>query len=143
MKKNLYLVFAIIIFTLIYSCDNDQVEKKYKDYNSAFNSGIFDAKWIPEELISKDMSNIYLRTNIDINTCFFAYSTKDSNVDSISRLLSSIKCHVKKPMGIDVPRELLTQAERLDFYLLKQKDMNDSVFIAVDKNAKMILGLRK
>ena len=56
------------------SCNLDQVESKYDDYESARNAGLFNKMCIPKDLISESIENIYLRTNLDMNTCSFNYS---------------------------------------------------------------------
>jgi hypothetical protein len=137
-----HIILLFIFVGIFCSCDFDQVEYTFEDYTSANNSGLFDTKWIPEEVISENMSEIYLRTNLDLNICFFSFQTSNEKIDSVLKLLGSTKKILIKPRRLRVSKKFLKQTDELDFFLLNQVDLRDTVYVAIDKPHKMILGLR-
>ncbi|MFC0878871.1 hypothetical protein ACE01N_19905 [Saccharicrinis sp. FJH2] len=143
-EKTIIKYILLIIFTgFQYSCDTNQIEYKFEDYLSAKESGIFDTRWIPSDLINKDMTEIYLRTNLDLNNCFFSFYTTDEQIDSIDKMMTPIWTKLNKPVGLKISKSLIDQSNDLDFFLIKQIDQSDSVFIAIDREDSRVFGLRK
>ncbi len=72
-KRNnrIILIFITLLLTVSQSCNFDQIESKYSDFKSADKDGLFEKGWIPSDFIFNSMTNIYQRTNLDLNSCVF------------------------------------------------------------------------
>ena len=55
------------------SCD--QITTKYSTYQKANEAKLFDKGWIPNEIINPHIKEIFLKTNLDLNSCIFSFNT--------------------------------------------------------------------
>jgi len=60
----------------------DQVTSKYDTYEEASRNQLFEKGWIPLDLINSEMSEIFLRTNPDLNTFIFSFKTDANIIDN-------------------------------------------------------------
>jgi hypothetical protein len=135
-QRSLVISFLLITISLT-SCD--QVESKFPDYNSADKAGFFDRGWIPENLISNSMTNIYQKTNLDLNTCVFSYSLLEP--DLIETLAKVQQTNQKElPRGINIPKWWVNKVTTLYHYSIFDSNTNDSIYIAIDKKDFKIFG---
>ena len=133
--------FSIIaIFFIFFSCNLDQVENQYENYEAASKNGLFERGWISGGLISTSMEEIYLKTNLDVNTYFFSYKLSNADFDTLKKKLISIKIAQPFPHGVSIPNQFATETKSLSQFLYVEKD---TVFIKVDEVNKMVYGWSK
>ena len=83
--NGMLLITFTMILTLFHSCDFDQVESKYADYSSAKKNNLFQKGWIPYDLAFKSMTDIYQRTNLDLNTCIFSFKLSKTDIEAVKK----------------------------------------------------------
>lgn len=135
------LLNFITICFLITSCDFDQVENKYLNYNEATKDKFFEKGWIPATLIKESMTDIFVRNNLDLNTCIFSYRLSQPDFDSIKLSFAETKDEFKIPRRIKTPKWWFKNASVLNerFIII---DNNDTVFISIDSKNYSIYGSR-
>jgi len=135
--KNLII---ICICFLTASCNLDQVESKYADYEEATKDGFFVKGWIPENIIRESMTEIYVRNNLDLNTCIFSFKLSQTDLDSIKINLVKTETEFKMPRRIKTPKWWFESASVFNerFYTID----TDTVFIAIDLETCIIYGWR-
>ena len=131
--------FILTIF-IINSCSLDQVVSKYDDYESARNAGLFNKMWIPKELISESMSNIYLRTNLDMNTCIFSYSVSHQELERLDASCKSILFEYLPPKGIKIPKWCSDIVLNQDSVIRLSTDLSYTTQIVIDRNTSTVYG---
>jgi hypothetical protein len=138
--KEIFLITPFLLISILFiSCD--QIESKFPDYYSAKKAGIFDQGWIPNNLISNSMINIYQKTNLDLNTCVFSYNISESDLKgalAIARLTNQKEL----PLGINIPIWWVNKVTTLDHYSIFDSKTHDSIYIAIDKQDLKIFGWR-
>ncbi len=139
LKHTIYF-FSLIAFGILYSCDFDQVENQYSDYESANKDELFEKGWIPKQIVYKSMTDIYLKDNLDLNTFAFSYSASESDLDSIKSQLKRKQIDFKNPDRLSLPNWWTNKAKKMKFDLLKQTNRTDSIFIAIDYQDNRIYG---
>ena len=133
------IVFALLLL-LVSSC-LDLVEIKCPDYNCAAKEGLINQGWIPKEIIFESMTNIYQKSDIDINTCIFSYTLGQSDFDSL--LLKIKKVDSKKVnTGFFLPHWWMRKVRSLDHYSFFDNSTSDIVFIAIDRSQNRVFGWR-
>ena len=135
--------FVILIFLLTafsQSCSFDQVESKYDDYVSAKQDGLFDKGWIPTTMTYESMTNIYQKTNIDINTCIFSFNLSRTDIANLSDKLLLTQTPYEKLPGINTPKWWEKGVTASNHYLLLENKTTDSIYIAIDKHDNKIFG---
>ena len=141
MTTKLVTFFLFIIATgLLISCDFDQVENRYSDYESANKDEFFEKGWIPKQIVYESMTDIYLKDNLDLNTFAFSYSVAKTDLNSIKIQLISKQIDFKNPDRLSIPNWWTDKAKNMKFDLLKQNERTDSIFIAIDFQQNMIYG---
>jgi hypothetical protein len=118
----------------------DQVESKYDGYESAKNAGLFNKMWIPKELISESMENIYLRTNLDMNTCIFSYSVSHQEMDKLDTSFQASSIEYLPPKGIKIPQWWSDIVANQDSIKTLSSDLSYTFQIVIDRNTNTILG---
>lgn len=138
--KHTILFLLLIAFGILYSCDFDQVENQYSDYESANKDEFFEKGWIPKQIVYESMTGIYLKDNLDLNTFAFSYSASKKDLDSIKNQLTSKQIGFKNPARLSLPNWWTDKAKNMKFDLLKQTVRTDSIFIAIDFQENKIYG---
>ena len=77
------LIFLAILLILSQSCDFDQITSEYSDFKTANQNGFFEKGWIPSDLVFNSMTNIYQRTNLDLNFCVFNYNLSKIDLEKL------------------------------------------------------------
>lgn len=97
-----HFIITICILIFLSSCNYEQVTTEYTSYKNAHKDDFFAKGWIPYELQDSTMTEIYVRSNVDLNTYIFSFSTQlgFSNMPPMS--LSKITEPIEIP-GIDIP----------------------------------------
>jgi len=133
-----FLEIALLLLILAQtSCD--QAVSRFPDYSSARKAGIFNQGWIPENLTSNSMTNIYQKTNLDLNSCVFSYSL--SEPDLIRTLAIAQQTNQKEiPRGINIPNWWVNKVATLYHYSIFDSKTHDSIYIAIDKQDFKIYG---
>ena len=134
--KKVILIFMISIL----ACDFDQNERKYKTYEDAKLDNLFEKGWIPKELIYRSMSNIIVKSNLDLNTCFFAYNLSSKDLENIKGKIASGQLKYKKTERIDIPKSETKQIDKLDKYSFVLLNKTDTIQIAIDNNEDRFYG---
>lgn len=97
------LFFLTIVLPLLHSCDIDQVENNYSNFELAEKDGLFEKGWIPSEIVFTSMTEIYQRTNVDLNTCIFSYNLSKTDLEILKHKIIPIATQFEKPHRIRIP----------------------------------------
>jgi hypothetical protein len=141
--KKIKIIFCIEIVMLVsmsISCNSDQVTSKYPDYNSAKEGGLINQSWIPTKIVFNSMTDIYLKTNLDLNACIFSYKLQKSDFENITTLIQPTK-EAFFAKNINPPnwwKEKVLTSEK--YFILDET--NDTTFITIDNIDKKIFGWR-
>lgn len=127
------LVFLMLMLSS--SC-LDQVDKYYPDYNSIISERFEKAGWIPESILPTSTTNLYSRTNVDINSFMISYHVNSHDLEVILSQLELSNENFVKPHGLNIPKWWFKNVNTLDTYKLR----NDSSIgtFAIDKGQKTI-----
>ena len=132
-------ILCAILFLLV-ACSFDQVEKRYPDFLSADKDGIFKKGWLPPDLTNKSMTDIYLRTNLDLNTCIFSYKLPKTDIEALTRSKQLTSINYESPSGIKIPKWWIDSVDKLECYFYKTSDRSDTVYVAFDRESNKVLG---
>jgi hypothetical protein len=133
-------IYFILVILVINSCNMDQVESKYENYESAKNSGLFNKMWIPQELISESMVNIYLRTNLDMNTCIFSYSVSQQDIENLDASFQASPIEYIPPRGIKIPQWWSDIVANQDSIITFSSGLSYTFHFVIDRNTKTVSG---
>ena len=64
------------------SCNYDIIESKFTNYDEAMDENYFDKGWIPKELANNEMKEIYVKNDLDRNTCIFSYHLPSTELEN-------------------------------------------------------------
>ena len=128
--------------TLFHSCNLDQVEVNYSDFESAKKDDFFEKGWVPSELVFKSMTDIYQRANLDLNSCIFSFKVSKTDINLIKQKSYPSSTKFKHPKGIKLPSDWAVAVDKLDHYLYTTVDKNDSVYLTIDNQVGKIYGWR-
>ena len=103
---------------------------------------LFEKGWIPKDLAFQSMTEIYQRTNVDLNTCVFSYNLSETDINSVLGKVEPTNRIVEMPRRIDRPTWWTTAVNKLDHNVFVNAD-KDSVFVAVDRKENKLYGWRK
>ena len=141
MIKRTLLLLGILTTLMINSCD--QVESKYSDYQEAKKDELFEKDWIPHKLTFASMTNIYQRTNIDLNTCFFQFNLSSTDIEKVKTSIQPTTIKFEQPRRINLSNKLKDQINKLDHYIIVNETSSDTVFVAIDEKENLIYGWRR
>lgn len=134
------ITYFILVTFVITSCTLDQVESKYEDYESARNAGLFNKMWIPKDFISESMENIYLRSNLDMNTCIFSYSLSQQDIEKLHASFQASSIEYVPPKGIKIPQWWSDIVANQDSIITFSSDLSSTIYLAIDRDTKTIFG---
>ena len=140
--NGVFLIILTISLTFLNSCDLDHKENKYSDFDSANEDRLFEKGWIPADLAFKSMTDIYQRTNLDLNTCVFSYKLSKSDIETIKQRARPTKTTFEAPRRIKISSEWAEAVEKLEHYIYTTTDKKDSVYLAIDDQERMVYGWR-
>ena len=144
-KRNnrIILIFITILLTVSQSCNFDQVESKYSDFKSADKDRLFEKGWIPSDFIFNSMTNIYHRTNLDLNSCVFNYDLSKSDMETLKQKIKPSSQKIEKNHGVKISSDWIELVNELNHYYFVSPSKNDTVYLAIDENNNRIYGWRK
>jgi hypothetical protein len=96
-----HFIILTIVLSIVTSCNYDQVTTEYLTYQKALEDDFFAKGWIPYELQSPGMTNIYVRANLDVNTYIFSFETEqlpNNLIPSLNPVAEPLVIH-----GIEIP----------------------------------------
>jgi hypothetical protein len=128
------LVYSIVIILF-----NDQVEDCYENFEDAQSDQLFEKGWIPEILVYNSMTDIYQRTNLDLNTCIFSFKLSESHLVLVNDKLE-LAGNINMPKGISLPNHWLNSVEKLSHYYLVEN--GDTIYVAVNIDEQILYGWR-
>ncbi len=137
-----FVLFSTILITMLFSCNLDQVENKYSNFKEAKENGVFEKGWIPKIFIVESMTEIYLLTNLDRNTCIFTYLTSENDLDRIKTLIQPLDSK-KEVENIPYSKQWIDSIEKLKHNFIVTNDKSDTIFIAIDDKTNRVYGWRK
>ena len=118
------------------SCD--RVETRYKNYNAANENSYFEKGWIPNNLVYKSMTNIYVQNDLDINTSFFVFNLSKSDLIDIKTKIYPTKNKYRTPQRIEVRKDWIEKINKSQiYYILREKD---TVYLAFDEKNNQVFG---
>ncbi len=144
-KRNnrIILIFITLLLTVSQSCNFDQIESKYSDFKSADKDGLFEKGWIPSDFIFNSMTNIYQRTNLDLNSCVFNYDLSKSDMETLKQKIKPSSQKIEKNHGVKISSDWIELVNELNHYYFVSPSKNDTVYLAIDENNNRIYGWRK
>lgn len=140
--NGMLLITFTMILTLFHSCDFDQVESKYADYSSAKKNNLFQKGWIPYDLAFKSMTDIYQRTNLDLNTCIFSFKLSKTDIEAVKQKALPTKANIEKPIRIKFPSGWIETVNSLNQFIFISDNKSDSVHLAIDEQNGIVYGWR-
>ena len=140
-SRRIIILFSTFLTTMLISCNLDMVESKYSNYMSAEEKGLFEKDWIPKVFIVESMTEIYLLTNLDRNTCIFTYLTTENDLDRIKALIQPLESK-NTIKYVPQSKQWIDSIEKLKHNFIVTDDKSDTVFIAIDDKTKRVFGWR-
>ena len=144
-KRN-YRVIPILVIILLFtfqSCNFDQVESEFSDFKTADKDGLFDKGWIPSDLVFNSMTNIYQRTNPDLNSCIFNYNLTKTDLEKLKLKVQPSSVRFKKLHRVRTSSDWIKSANQFNHYYYVRSSQTDTVYIAIDEKNSKIYGWRK
>jgi len=139
--RRLIILLSTFLITMLISCNLDQVESKYSNFKSADEKGFFEKGWIPKELVVESMTEIYLLTDLDRNSCVFTYLTTENDLERIKTIILPLEA--KETMKyVPQSEHWIESIEKLKQNYIVTNDKSDTVFIAIDDNINRVFGWR-
>jgi len=133
--------FFFLALTFVFSsCNLDQVNKYYPNYLTAKSENLFKKGWIPENIAFESMSEIYLYTNLDLNTCFFTFTLSEQDLDRITQILARSEREFQAPARVKISQMYVDAIESLDKYYHINPINQDTVFLSVNYKTKKVYG---
>lgn len=122
MLKKITILLTSVISFAISSCD--QSTTKFKTFKQAQEAQLFDKGWIPNELVNEKIEDIFIKINLDLNTCIFSYK-----INSLPNNIRFCENEYKVELihGIEIPAWWKKQVENCHVY-----DYVNETAIAVD-----------
>ena len=137
------LIFLAVLLTISQSCNYDQVENKYSDFKSADKNKLFEKGWIPDDLVFNSMTNIYQRTNLDLNSCVFNYDLAQTDLEKIKEKVKPSVIKFEKLHRMKISTDWIKSVNELNHYYFIRPNNYDTVYLAIDENNNKIYGWRK
>ena len=126
---------------ILISCNYDLVENKFSDFKSAKEKGLFEKGWIPKEFVFESMTEIYLLSNLDNNTCIFTFHTTENDLDRVKEIILPIES-TETMKNVPQSKQWIESVEKLKHNFIVTNDKSDTVFIAIDYNNNKVFGWR-
>lgn len=137
------LTYSILVLNLLPSCNFDQAEALYPDFYSANKDMLFEKGWIPVSLTYKSMTDIYLSSNLDLNSCIFSFKLSNKDIKTLKQKLQVLKTKFAEPRRVNIPPEWTLAVNKLDHYIYTKSVKSDSLYLAIDEQDGKVYGWRK
>lgn len=100
-KLNRIILFSIFISICSPSCSFDKIESKFANYEEALDENYFEKGWIPKELVNKEMKKIFVKNDLDRNTCIFSYQLPISEIEILEENLIRLEQNYTERLNIN------------------------------------------
>ena len=136
-KKVIRLILlSTIICTWSTTCNYDIIESKFTNYDEAMDENYFDKGWIPKELANNEMKKIYVKNDLDKNTCIFSYHLPSTELEKLEEKLIRLEQNYTERMNINNSKWF----ERVLLNLPKYRSDDFKHGIAINKEKKIVYG---
>lgn len=61
----------------------------------------FNKGWIPKELVNHEMERIYIKSDLDRNTCIFSYRLPRTEIEKLEEVLIRLEQNYTEPVNIN------------------------------------------
>ena len=136
MKFNRIILFSIIVCTWSTSCNYDTIESKFANYEEAIDENYFDKGWIPKELANIEMKKIYVKNDIDRNTCIFSYHLPKVELDKLEDNLIRLEQNYTERMNTNNSKWF--EKDLLNLPKYRSNDFKHG--IAINREKKIVYG---
>jgi hypothetical protein len=134
-----FLFFSLLI--TLQSCNPDQTVKTYASYDLAKKDNLFEKGWIPAALEYPSMTSIYVKTDLDHNTCVFYYKVSEKDLKALKYKLKPLPKNKTDLMKSDL--SAYSNKNNLNFYFFTNDRIKDTVFMAINEDEHLIYGVRR
>ena len=133
--KNKFILISCLAILLI-SCNYDIVENNFKNYNEMKKENYFEKGWIPIQLKNTKMTNIFIRNDLDINTCIFSYNLPIEEIEKLERKQLKLRDNSPVEMRIIGSSKFEREIQNLPKYTSNRFEHG----IAIDKVNNKVYG---
>lgn len=133
------ILFWLFICTWSISCNYDTVESEFENYEEMVESNYFDKGWIPKELANKEMKKIYVKNDLDRNTCIFRYHLTTEELEKLELTLVRLEQNYTERMNVTNSKWFEKELLNLPKYM--SNDFKHG--IAINKEKKIVYGWLK
>lgn len=135
-KLNRIILFSILICICLASCSFETIESNFATYEEALNKNYFEKGWIPKELVNKKMKKIYVKNDLDRNTCIFSYQLPSSEIEILEENLIRFEQNYTERLNIKNSKWF----EKDILNLPKYRSNNFKHGIAINKDKRIVYG---
>ena len=89
------------------------------------------------------MTNIYQRTNLDLNSCIFSFNLSQPDLNSLKEKVKPSTIKFEKLHRIKISSDWIQSVNKLNHYYFVLPNKNDTIYIAIDDNKNENYGWRK
>lgn len=100
----IYKISLIIMVCFFVGCDLDVVNKFYNDFESLKEENYQIKGWLPNELCFNSLTNLYHRSDLDVNTFMLRFNLPPNDIALFKSLLSETDISFKKPHRLCIPK---------------------------------------
>lgn len=138
-KLNRIILFSIHICICSASCSYDTIESKFANYEEALNENYFEKGWIPKELVHKEMKEIYVKNDLDRNTCIFCYQLPTAEIEKLEKKLIRLDQNYTERLNVNNSKWF----EKDIINLPKYKSIDFKHGLAINKEKRIVYGWLK
>lgn len=132
-KMILYSMCQQLVLCFLTSCTIDQVDKYYSNYTDIVVDNYDKKGWIPQSIILESTTDLYSRTNVDVNSFLIRFSVNKHDLHKILIQIDEKHINFKKPHGVGMPDWWNLNPDTLTTYKYK-KDTSVWNFAIDDSN---------
>ncbi len=130
------ILFSILVCTWSISCNYDVKESKFANYKEAIEQNFFEKGWLPKELANQEMKKIYVKSDLDRNTCIFSYHLPIKELEKLE--LKLVRLEQNYTEIINVHNSKWFEKELLNLPKYMSYDFKHG--IAINKEKRKIYG---
>lgn len=93
----------LIIMMALTGCNFDQIDHHYNDYNAIVNEGYNKKGWLPENLTMPSTTDLYSRTDVDVNSFLIRFSVSQNDLNQIKDQLEGEGQEFTAPHRLKIP----------------------------------------
>ena len=88
------------------------------------------------------MTDIYQRTNLDLNTCIFSFKLSKTDIEAVKQKALPTNANIEKPRRITFPSGWIETVNSLNQFIFISDNKSDSVHLAIDEQNGIVYGWR-